>query len=66
MAGFDWLSLLWLLPMAGAALTILLPATTPRLARWCWPARPKKNLAASRAPPMHPITVPRQMNSNSR
>jgi NADH-quinone oxidoreductase subunit M len=29
-----WLSLLWLLPIAGAALVIVLPAGQPRLAKW--------------------------------
>ncbi len=34
MAGFDWLSLLWLLPLAGAALVIMLPAGQRQLAKW--------------------------------
>jgi NADH-quinone oxidoreductase subunit M len=31
---FAWLSLLWLLPLAGAVLVIVLPAGQPQLAKW--------------------------------
>lgn len=34
MAQLPWLSLLWLLPLAGAALVFVVPATAPRLATW--------------------------------